>query len=192
MNKSNSNKENKNSKTAIEVAALYLANRMRTVKEMRDHLYVKGFSETEVNEAVNDLIGLRYLDDYDYARRYYEYNASKHRGSRRAMLELEQKGVDKETIKFALEDFMYESDVDEYRMALEIARREVRMANNEIEADGYVGSTDDIEPSELKIGSITELFIAKVARKLDAKGFSSDIIYKVMNDMRRWDDEEYN
>lgn len=159
----------KSKKTAMEVASAYLANRMRTVQEMRNHLADKEFSEKEIDETVNDLIGLRYLDDYNYARIYFERNTEKHRGSLRAMRELEEKGVDKQTVKFALEDYVYEAKVDEYKMALEIARRV---------------ATDAAE--------IDDKLISKVARKLDGAGFKHDDIYKVLGEMRRWDTESYN
>ena len=160
-------KQNKNKKTAMEVAAAYLANRMRTVAEMRQHLKDKEFGESEIDETVSDLIGLKYLDDYAYALRYYEYNTAKHRGSLRAMRELEEKGVDKQTIKFALEDYLYEFKVDEYRMALEIARKE-------------------------EFDEIDDKLIAKVARKLDTRGFKRDDIFKVIGEMKRWDTKEFN
>ena len=163
MTDKNKDKENKAKKSAMEVAAAYLANRMRTVAEMRQHLKDKDFSEKEIDETVGDLIGLRYLDDYAYALRYYEYNTAKHRGSKRAMRELEEKGVDKETIKFALEDYLYEAKVDEYKMALEIAAKEA-------------------EEKE-----IDDKLIAKVARKLDSRGYAQGDIIKVMSEMRRWD-----
>lgn len=159
-------KENKPRKTAMEVAAQYLANRMRTIAEMRQHLKDKEFSEAEIAETVNDLIGLRYLDDYAYAMRYYEYNTAKHRGSKRAIRELEEKGIDKETIKFALEDYIYEAKVDEFKMALEIAEKEA-------------------EEKE-----IDDKLIAKVARKLDSRGYAQGDIIKVMSEMRRWDNSK--
>lgn len=152
----------KTKKTAMEVAASYLANRMRTVEEMRKHLKEKEFSEKEIEETVNDLIGLKYLDDYAYAVRYYEYNTSKHRGSFRAMRELEEKGVDKQTVKFALEDYLYENEVDEYQLALEVARKE-------------------------EFTEVDDKLIAKVARKLESRGFKRDDIYRVLEEMRRWD-----
>lgn len=154
-------------KTAMEVAASYLANRMRTVEEMRKHLEEKEFSGKEIDETLNDLIGLKYLDDYAYAVRYYEYNTSKHRGSYRAMRELEEKGVDKQTIKFALEDYLYESKVDEYELALELARKE-------------------------EFTEVDDKLIAKVARKLETRGFKRDDIYRVLDEMRRWDSGRLN
>lgn len=157
-----------NKKTAMEVASAYLANRMRTIEEVRKHLKEKEYPENEIDETVNDLIGLRYLDDYNYAKIYYERNAEKHRGSLRAMRELEERGVDRETIKFALEDFIYEAQIDEYNMALEIARKVV----------------DDRE--------IDDKLVAKVARKLESAGFKNGDIVKVLGEMRRWDNKKYS
>ena len=167
----------------MEVAAAYLANRMRTVAEMRKHLMDKDFSEAEIEETVNDLIGLRYLDDYAFALRYYEYNTAKHRGSWRAMRELEEKGVDKQTVKFALEDYLYENKVDEYSMALEIARKEVFVADDKF---GEEGNPD------LLAKPVDDKLVAKVARKLESRGFKKDDIYRVLDEMRRWDASQLN
>lgn len=148
-------------KSAMEDASDYLANRMRTVQEVRKRLKEKEFDEAEIDETINDLIGLRYLDDYDYAKRYYEYNAEKKRGSFRAMRELEEKGVDKETIKFALEDFKFESKVDEYKMALEVAENEIENAK-----------------------AVDEKLIAKIARGLNTRGYRKDDIFRVLEKVR--------
>lgn len=146
-------------KSAMEVAVAYLENRMRTVFEVRKKLTEKEFSQDEIDETVNDLIGLRYLDDYEFAKRYYEYNAEKKRGSMRAMRELEEKGVDKETIKFAYEDFTYEMKVDELAIAKQVA-----------------------EPL-LEGGELDEKMRGKIARKLETRGFSTSTIIKVLNEL---------
>ena len=170
----------KSKKTAMEAAGDLLASRMRTTAEMRKLLADKGYDSDEVDEAVSMLIGLRYLDDYEYAKNYYSYNASKKRGGRRAMRELEEKGVDKETIKFAFEDFMYESQVDEFKTALEIARREVFV-------------TDDLSAdAEVRMKEVDDKLAARVARKLETRGFGHDDIYRVLGEMRRWSAEDHN
>lgn len=153
----------KSSKTAMEVASAYLANRMRTVWEVRKHLTEKEFGTEEIEETVTDLIGLRYLDDYNYAKIYYERNTEKKRGSLRAMRELEEKGVDKQTIKFALEDYLYEAHINEYEMALNIAQRVAQ-----------------------DVKEIDDKLVAKVARKLEGAGYNRGDIFKVLEEMRRW------
>lgn len=165
-------KEKKNQKTAIDAAYSYLAARMRTTEELRRHLEGKGYSEDEVTEAVNELIGMRYLDDYLYAIRYYEYNREKKRGVMRAERELIEKGVDRETARNAKEDFLYEQEVDEFADALEIARREL-----------YKPSDIAGEPPVLRV--LDDRLTARIARKLESKGFARGDIFKVLDAVRR-------
>ena len=150
-------------KTALETAYAYLSGRMRTTSEMEKHLKEKGFGEDEIRETVNDLIGLRYLDDYQYALRYYEYNHEKRRGQSRAARELAAKGVDQETIRNAGEDFAYSNSIDEFEDALFIARRELELKN--------VLTADD-------------KMSAAIARRLENRGFSRDIIFRVLERLR--------
>ena len=149
----------KNKKTAMEAAASYLANRMRTVEEVRRRLKDKEYESAEIEETINDLIGLRYLDDYLYAMRYYEYNREKRRGSGRAARELAEKGVDEATIRNAREDFLFENKVDEFEDAMEVALKA---------AEGT---------------EIDDKLKAKIARKLEAKGFSKGDIIRVLGEL---------
>ena len=172
-----SEKKKENKKSAFEAACSYLASRMRTAGEVRKHLESREYPESEITEAVNDLIGMRYLDDYLYALRYYEYNREKKRGSNRAERELLEKGIDRETAKNAREDFLYEQKVDEFEDALEIARKEVRVE-------------PDIPGEEAHMREVDERLAAKIARKLEGKGFSKGDIFRVLDRIRREAAEE--
>ncbi len=154
-------------KPAIDVAADYLSHRMRTTHEVIKRLREKEYREEEIQEAIASLTSFKYLDDYEYARRFFEYNGSKHRGAKRAVRELAEKGVSSETIQLALEDYEYESDVDELAEARLIA-----------EAEASKGQ------------EIDERMIARVARRLESRGFKHDDIYKIMAEMRRWKDTQ--
>ena len=165
----------KSSKTALETAYSYLANRMRTVRETEKHLADRGFSPDEIGETIDELNDLRYLDDYQYALRYYEHNREKRRGSLRAARELAEKGVDQETIRNAREDFLFAGKVDEFEDALEAARRELLLKSS-----GPV-SDDAIPPADDKAA-------ARIARMLENRGFARDIIFRVLDRIRRQDD----
>lgn len=165
-------KNSKNRKSALEAAYTYLGSRMRTVEELRRYLKGKDYSEEEITDAVNELIGMRYLDDYLYALRYYEYNREKKRGVQRAERELAERGVDRETIQNAREDFLYEQQVDEYSEALSIARREIYRPS-------------DVYGEAPVMREIDDRLTAKIARKLESKGFSRSDIYKVLDEIRR-------
>ena len=155
----------KNRKSAIEAAYSLLDTRMRTCAEVERKLKEKGYDEEEILEAVNELTGMRYLDDYQYALRYYEYNREKHRGSSRAARELAGRGVDSETIKYAREDFLYSGQVDEYADALEVAEKE-------------------LDPGD-KVDQFDDRLAAKIARKLNGRGYEHNDIFRVLDELRR-------
>lgn len=159
------NRDSKKKRSAISAATDYLSYRMRTCKEVRDKLREKEYSEEEIEEAIEILKSHKYLDDYDYAVRYFEYSASKKRGAMRATRELSEKGVDSEIISNAYEDYQYENQTSELELALEIAHQ---MADGE--------------------GEPSDKLIARVARRLESRGFRSNDIYKVMAEMRSWKD----
>ena len=165
-------KEKKNKKTAIEAAYSFVAARMRTTEEVRRHLESRSYNDEEIADAVNELIGMRYLDDYQFALRYYEYNHEKKRGVLRAGRELMEKGVDKETAQHAKEDFLYEQKINEFEDALDIALKEV-----------YVPS--DIYGDSSVMKAVDDRMIAKIARKLESRGFSKGDIFRVLDSIRR-------
>lgn len=167
----------KNKKTAVEAAYAFLATRMRTTEEVRKYLESREYNEEEIAGAVNELIGMRYLDDYLFALRYYEYNHEKKRGALRAERELMEKGIDRDTIRNAKEDFLYEHKVNEFEDALDIALKEV-----------FVSS--DIYGGAPVMKTVDDRLSAKIARKLEGKGFSKGDIFRVLDSIRR-EAEEY-
>lgn len=168
----NNNQKKENRKSASETAYTFLASRMRTTEEVRRHLESKEYTEQEITEAVNELIGMRYLDDYLFSLRYYEYNREKKRGVLRAERELLDKGIDKETARNAKEDFLYEQNVDEFEDALEIARKELYVPSDNYSEAPRVREADD-------------RLTAKIARKLESRGFSKNDIFRVLDSIRR-------
>ena len=170
-------KEKKNKKTAIEAAYAFLASRMRTTAEVRKHLEGKEYNKDEINDTINELIGMRYLDDYLFALRYYEYNHEKKRGALRAERELMERGIDRATVRNAKEDFLYEQKINEFEDALDIALKEV-----------FVQSDIYGKPPVMK--TVDDRLTAKIARKLEGKGFSKGDIFRVLDSIRR-EAEEY-
>lgn len=156
----------------MEAAAAYLANRMHTVFEMRKHLKEKEYSADEIEETIANLLDMKYLDDYQYALRYYEYNRDKRRGTLRAERELAERGVDREIIRNAKEDFLYEQKVDEFEDALLAARPEVF-------------TKSDIFGDEVTVKELDDKLSAKIARKLETKGFNRGDIFRVLDALRR-------
>ena len=104
----------------------------------------------------------------------------------RAKRELEQKGVDALTAENALDDYKYEAGVDELANAMRIAIESVygseatRGYENSVEA--VLQSASDSEEAEY----LDERKIASMARKLDNRGYTSGVIYKIISEMRSW------
>lgn len=169
---SDKNTEKKNKKTALESAYAFLASRMRTTEEVRKYLEGREYTREEINDTINELIGMRYLDDYLYALRYYEYNHEKKRGVLRAERELAEKGIDRETARNAKEDFLYENRVNEFEDALDIALKEVFVPSDIYGAPPVMKTFDD-------------RLSAKIARKLEGKGFSRSDIFRVLDSLRK-------
>lgn len=177
MSEDNRKEKKKSGKTAAEAAYAYLAPRMRTVAEVRKHLNEKGYDPDEITDTVNELIGMRYLDDYQYALRYYEYNREKRRGSGRAARELLEKGVDAETVRYAREDFLFTGNVDEYADALSEAEKEISLRCGP--ASAGTGSGEEAKPAVMD-----DKLAARIGRKLDGKGFDRNDIFKVIDELR--------
>lgn len=152
-------------RSAVDAAMDYISRRMRTEKEVRARLREKDYSHEEIDDAIQTLLELKYLDDYEYALSYFAYAFQKGKAKKLIEYELEEKGVSYEKIGYAYEDYIEENKVDEYEMALEIAMREKEKSRIFREKD-----------------------IARIARRLESRAYSSTIIYRVISEMKKWID----
>lgn len=137
-----------------DAALKYLASRARTCREVERHLLSKGFAPEEICETIERLKELRYVDDEDYCARYLEYAAGKGRGPLRIRRELEEKGVERETIQIAFEE--YETEESDFERAKEQAEKIARG-----------------KPVDKKL-------LARIGRRLHSMGYPSDVIYQVI------------
>lgn len=108
---------------ATEAAVRLLALRPRSMREVRDRLRQRDFAPESIEAAIEKLEGWRYVDDADFARFWVE-NREQHkpRGRRLLEQELRQKGVDRETVREALDA----AELDEGGAALELGRAKLR------------------------------------------------------------------
>lgn len=137
-----------------DAALKYLASRARTCGEMEKHLQDKGFEAKEIGEIIKNFVELHYLDDMDYCIRYFDFAFRKGRGVLRVKRELEEKGVPRQTIDIAYEDY----------------------GGTETELERAKGQAEKIVSGR----EIDQKLLAKIGRRLTAMGFSSDVIYKVI------------
>lgn len=141
----------------------HLTNRSRSVKEMKQYLRKKEFGDEEIEALVEEFLECGYLNDTAYAIEYCRYAAGKGKGKRRIFAELAEKGIGHDVAEIAFEEF---SDMDdgysEEENARKVAAKILRTAGLE--------EGDEI-PEKLK---------ARVARNLASKGFSTDLIYRII------------
>jgi len=169
------------SRTKMDVfdkAAGYLAFQPRTEAEIRAYLKKKEYSPSEIDDGIAKLLEYQYLDDTAYACSFIRQAAAKGWGRRKMEQELMGKGVSRTHIEAAwarLEDESGESEesscngvsnlFDEKKRALEIG---VKMTRQQLEAGK----------------NLDEKFLARVGRRLSGQGYSSDVIYFVVNKLR--------
>ncbi len=106
--------------TAYDVAVRYLAQRPRSVAEIRRHLRGKRFDDAAQDHAIDALRAQRYVDDEDFARYWVEQRERRPRGERALVSELLAKGVARETIDVVLGEAPPDAEV---RRAREAVRR---------------------------------------------------------------------
>lgn len=148
-----------------ESAVRYLGVKPRTRKQVISYLQRKGFEEDEIIETANELEEYHYIDDFNYSVMYFEYGFEKGRGIARIKRELSEKGVDSEIIDEAYEEL--ENVPDQYDAASDIA----------------AGILRGIDIDELEYEEKRKLQ-AKIGRRLVSRGFSSDVVYKVINNLK--------
>lgn len=145
-----------------ERAAAYINVKPRTEFEVVRYLRGKGFDSKEIAETVAELKEYSFIDDLNYCRMYFEYGFDKGRGIIRIKKELADKGVKKDVIQQAFDEL---DDIpDQLEKAMEIGRCVIY--DIDVEAFDYK------EKQKLK---------AKLGRRLVSRGFSMEIVYKVMD-----------
>jgi regulatory protein len=149
-----------------ESAVRYLSVKVRTKQQVAQYLKRKGFDEDEIRAAVDELEECRYINDLEYSRLYFEYGFEKGRGISRIKRELTEKGVPSDIISRAFEELEYVPD--QYDEAEKIAH----------------GMLSGVDIDSLDYDGMRRLQ-AKIGRRLMSRGFSSDVVYRTINSIRK-------
>lgn len=151
------NKRSKATYSAFETAIYYITFKDRTEKEIRDKLNEKGYSESDIEVAVEKLYEYRYLDDENYALSYFKSNVRK-KGVRLISSELANKGIDPEISRESL----LQIDVDEYQTVFDMMKKRY-------------GNSDFNDDSQRR----------KIYSYFVRRGFQYENIYKAMSFFRK-------
>ena len=146
------------SKQARALAYRYLSHRDRSARETADHLKKKGFEEAVVQKTLRDLKEANYLDDRRFAEHWARTRAeNKQFGKYRLRQELIGKGLTQDLIDETL-DTLFET-VKEIDLARAVVEKKLP-------------SMQDL-PADKRKNRLIGL--------LQRKGFSLDIVYKVLD-----------
>ncbi len=142
---------------AFTRAIRYLNLRARSKKEIHDYLLRKQFNPPAITHAIEKLIELKFLNDEEYGKSFAR-SRQVYKGRSRFLVsyELKQKGLTEDTI----ESVMSNSQED-FQTAKDFVERKKRVY---------------ITMDKLK-------FREKMMRLLQSRGFSFDIIKKVLQDL---------
>ena len=98
---------------ALNSAINYLSFRMRSKLEIHNHLKKKDWEEPVINEVLNKLTELRYVDNLEFSLAYVrtQVNGAK-KGPTVIVRELKQKGISAEHIETAMKEFPKEIQIE--------------------------------------------------------------------------------
>lgn len=85
-------------------ALKYLSIRQRSIKEIHDYLTKKMYEESDINEAIQRLVNLKFLNDDNFSRIFIQNRQRKGKSKKAIEYELRIKGVNKDQLEKVLED----------------------------------------------------------------------------------------
>ena len=88
---------------ALDKALSFVTKSKKTQKQVKEHLYSKGYTEQTVESVIEKMKDYRFLDDGDYAETYAR-SYSKTKGKKLIEIELKKKGVSEEDMSEAIEN----------------------------------------------------------------------------------------
>jgi regulatory protein len=97
----------------------YISYQERTIKEVKNKLVSKEYLNLTINKAIEELLKLNYLNDFEYAKRYIELKVKK-MGTQKIKYLLIEKGIDEKIFDFLLMNY---SEDQQYEIALLLASK---------------------------------------------------------------------
>jgi regulatory protein len=154
-------------KAAKNQALRYLSYRDRSILEVTQYLEKKEHPQPVIQQALDALIELNYVNDQRFALEWGRYKINKQKlGKIRLYAELLNKGIGKEVLESTLE-ILYE-DNPEAELATQCARKKMN-------------SLKGIEEEKMK---------RRLIQYLKRRGFSADIIYQSIKTVSKTEPQE--
>ena len=145
---------------ARDYAYRLLHYRLRSRSEIEQRLYKKGYRQDSVGKLISQLISQGLIDDEKFARAWVNDRINARPVSRRFLqYQLQKKGVREGIIADTLKALA--GSYDEYRAACELAKKRLR----------HCGELDKLKKKR------------RIAGYLKRRGFSFDIILRILNEL---------
>lgn len=152
-------KATRNLSAAKRIAYQLLKFRARSEKEIRDRLRQKGFPAEIIQQTIDYLYKLKYLNDQEFALAWTNSRILKPLGLRRIAFELKQKGIANEIIKETFEGI--KGGYTQFDTVMDLARAKFKKMR-------------DVEENKAK---------QRIFSFLARRGFSLDTINEVMDNL---------
>ena len=161
MDKNNKKKQSANqNRTPMDAALSYLSYRARSVREMERHLDECNYGESEIQQVIDRLLELNYLDDQAFAENFIRSRLASKPVSRRHLKEqLLSHELPQTIIEEALKTI---DDETEYRNALVVGKK-------------FFSQFSELE---------NDIRIQRTMRRLLTRGYSYSCAYSVINVLR--------
>ena len=149
-----------NLRFCMNIIIRLLSQRMHSVYEIKSKLKKKGFSYKIINSVIDETEKLNLLNDEQFAKNYIEELIYRGQGRYKIINSLQKRGISKELIDENLNSI--DDTVGEKKRAEEVLNKKMKSL-----------AYKNIEPRKLK---------EKLIRHLISRGFSSDIVYKIIDE----------
>jgi regulatory protein len=148
----------------------YLARRLHSERELRLKLLKNRYNTDLIDEALEELKKLNYLDDEKFAYEFVEEKSKRAWGKNKIKSALISRGVQSKTISKILDEEI--DRTSEYEKAFELANKKLRILSGR-----------NLETIKLK---------QKINAFLVSKGFDFDVIREVLDSLEFQKDDEHN
>ncbi len=173
--------------SALDYAAGLLDARAYSSAALLKKLQERGYRSEESEEALEKLRSYGYVNDEEFAGSLARRAAESGKGSRRIILELREKGIDKELAAKAASGYK-ESDLSRAMAEARVLAEKSGLFN--AAADGALLLAASADPDEdAGREQKKELFekrrrlAGKISRKLSSLGYDASVIYSVLEDL---------
>ncbi len=149
-------------KKAVLAGIKHISYKQRTSKEVMDKLIKLEYTEHQIEDAIDKLNTMGFLDDVAYAEEFVDTRQQRY-GRKRIFLELRKRGIPEQIAENALDDQL---DVDAgYEIAMNLAQKKYAQC-------------EGLEPQKAA---------ARVQGMLLRKGYSYDIVKNIIKELGVFD-----